>query len=519
MLVSRAVFIIFLLGASLLLSCSSGEAPTEPPPVNNAPEDPSNPSPSDGATGVTFYPTLSWTCTDPDGDPLVYDVYLGTVTSPPLVSSNLTDSAYTSPGLFENTTYYWKIVARDGGGLTGESPVWSFTTTVNNAPESPSDPSPSDGATGITFFNPTLSWTCTDPDGDPLVYDVYFGTATSPPLVSSDLTDSIYTPLELFESTTYHWKIVAKDGRGLTGEGPVWSFTTMTLAMNQVSSFGSLPRWSPDGQTLLFGGEGMTIGLWVYDRISESLEQVTDDAYPHRWDYAWSPGSNEIAFGGAGPVSTTPAGIFTLTLDGSDPEQWHPTGHSPCWIPDGSGLVFSEEDPQAGIYGLFKLLFADTSLTQLTASGIDAEFNPAGTRIAYRDPGSSQAYDLRVVNADGSQMITLTDNCLRFTWTADGVTVVYDYMSYSLGMVISTVPAAGGVSSVLKTGASEPSLASTDRVAYQGVNMDLSLGIFTVNLDGSNTSQLTSSGAQPSITPDGTLIAYTREDGIWLAYP
>lgn len=389
---------------------------------------------------------------------------------------------------------------------------------INNAPDVPSNPTPSDSSTNVTF-NPTLTWTCTDPDGDPLVYDVHFGTSPIPPLVSSDLAGSEYSPLGLLETTTYYWKIDAKDSGGLITEGPVWSFITAELSSDQISSFGSLPKWSPDGQRLLFGGEGLTIGLWIYDRIAVTQEQITDEAYPHRWDYAWSPGSDQIAFGGAGPTSTNLAGIFVVALDGSDPVQWHPTGHSPCWIPDGSGLVFSEEDPQTGTYGLFSVIFADTSLTQLTTSGIDAEFNPAGTRIAYRDPGASQAYTLKIINASGGQMTTVANNCLHFAWTATGDTLVYDYMSYSLGMVICTVPASGGVQTTIKTGASEPSVSSTGLIAYQGVNVDLSLGIYVMNLDGSNSNQLSPVGAQPSITPDGTLIAYTYANGIWLVYP
>ena len=52
--------------------------------LNNPPTQPSNPSPLDDATGVSITPTLSWTASDPDGDTLIYNLYLSTEASPKL---------------------------------------------------------------------------------------------------------------------------------------------------------------------------------------------------------------------------------------------------------------------------------------------------------------------------------------------------------------------------------------------------------------------------------------------------
>lgn len=97
----------------------------------------------------------------------------------------------------------------------------------NNAPNAPSSPSPADFATGQSTA-PTLSWTCSDPDaGDTLNYDVYFG-AVNPPttIVSSNQSATSLARSGLANSTTYFWKITARDNHGSTTAGPVWCFTT-----------------------------------------------------------------------------------------------------------------------------------------------------------------------------------------------------------------------------------------------------------------------------------------------------
>jgi uncharacterized protein (TIGR02145 family) len=99
---------------------------------------------------------------------------------------------------------------------------------ANEPPATPSNPNPANGES-LVPIQKTLSWTCTDPDGDPLTYDVYFGTNENPPLAAEDISTNSYSPGTLDYKTTYYWKIVAHDDQGNTTEGPVWNFMTTPL--------------------------------------------------------------------------------------------------------------------------------------------------------------------------------------------------------------------------------------------------------------------------------------------------
>ncbi len=198
---------------------------------NLPPYTPSNPTPNNHASNVDINADLSWDGGDPDPeDTVTYDVYYGTSSDPPKVASNISDTNY-DPGIMEyNTKYYWKIVSWDNLGATATGPLWDFTTgnEPNDPPEEPSNPSPLDGATGVSI-DTYLSWDCSDPDGDEIFYDVYLEADDETPdvLVADDITETTFDPGILDYGALYYWQIVAIDEHSASTQGPIWSFTTV----------------------------------------------------------------------------------------------------------------------------------------------------------------------------------------------------------------------------------------------------------------------------------------------------
>ncbi|MGD0078308.1 MAG: hypothetical protein ABSB91_06750 [Sedimentisphaerales bacterium] len=177
-----------------------------------------SPSPANAATDRSITQTLSWTA---DANATSHNVYFGTASTPPFIQ-NQSGTTYDPGTLTNGTTYYWRIDENDvNGATTGD--VWSFTTIVL-APVKASGPSPDNAATDVGL-TATLSWTA---GARATSHDVYFGTASTPPSVSSDQAGTTYNPGTLANATTYYWRIDEKNAGGTT-TGDVWSFTTIAV--------------------------------------------------------------------------------------------------------------------------------------------------------------------------------------------------------------------------------------------------------------------------------------------------
>jgi transcriptional regulator CtsR len=130
-----------------------------------------------------------------------------------------------------------------------------WINTIDSLPYVPGNLSPEDGASGVPT-NATLSWTGGDPDaGDTVTYDVYFGTNSTPPLVSNHQSGTVYDPGALAYNTKYYWQIIATDNRGASTTGPLWDFTTQSPTLGEAVDNTGL-TWTTGGDANWFGQAG-----------------------------------------------------------------------------------------------------------------------------------------------------------------------------------------------------------------------------------------------------------------------
>lgn len=203
---------------------------------NQAPNSPSNPSPSDSSSGLSTSPSLKVDVSDPDGDSMDVTFYDASDDSVIGTDSSVSDggtASVTWTGLSNGQSYSWYAIAYDGD-LNTTSSTWSFTT---NYLPSISLSSPSDGATGIST-SPTLEASVSDQDGDSM--DVTFYDASDDSVIGTDsnVADGNTASLtwsNLNHNTQYSWYVTADDGTDSTTSGTD-SFTTTYISTESNSA-------------------------------------------------------------------------------------------------------------------------------------------------------------------------------------------------------------------------------------------------------------------------------------------
>ena len=204
--------------------------------VNDAPGVFALLSPQDSAEVATLTPLLDWEAAfDPDPvDTVRYSLYLDTPDPGVEVFSVDTTTSYqvVSP-LTDNTTYYWKVVARDLAGATTENTGGYHSFRVNMENDPPGEfalVSPADGAM-VVDLTPEFHWQeSVDPD-DPLGGVAYRFYLSSDSLFTGvtpvDMDTSSYAlAVALQEDEVYYWKVVAVDSHGGETFSEVWWFWT-----------------------------------------------------------------------------------------------------------------------------------------------------------------------------------------------------------------------------------------------------------------------------------------------------
>lgn len=162
---------------------------------------------------------------DPDGDNLT----IVSLTQP-LHGASSQDGVfvYYTPLQSYTGSDFFTYTITDGQDGNSSATVFITVTPLNTPPNTPSNPTPYNGAVDVSIST-DLSWSGGDPDaGDTVRYDVYFGTSSPPILVSANQSTATYNLGVLAYNTTYFWRIVSWDSHDASADGPLWSFTTQS---------------------------------------------------------------------------------------------------------------------------------------------------------------------------------------------------------------------------------------------------------------------------------------------------
>lgn len=191
-----------------------------------------------------------------------------------------------------NGNYYYRVQAQNECGSSGWSNIVDLEIRANLPPNIPSLPNPANSATDVSR-TPYLFWTGGDPDGT-ADYAVEYGTdPNSMWLVqgynsTNKYNSSFQVSWPLNASTTYYWRVRAKDDKGTEVFSPTWNFTTSSQSADLVATAIDVIGTIANGQQVTvnvtvqnqgsFVAEGGTVKFYY-----SSFENDKQNEYSYNW--------------------------------------------------------------------------------------------------------------------------------------------------------------------------------------------------------------------------------------------
>ena len=202
--------------------------------VNLPPYEPSDPDPKNESNDISINTNLYWTGGDPDeNDTVYYNVFFEADNPDPKKVANDISQTWFDPGELEyNTTYYWKIVARDNNYAVNESAVWHFTTVMNLPPNPPSIEGPTNGKHGE--YNSYMI-SAIDPENHNVFFYIDWGDETNSGWIGPYLSGMERNFTHAWkEQGTYLIKVKAKDVYDAESN---WSVFKVTIPRTRATTY------------------------------------------------------------------------------------------------------------------------------------------------------------------------------------------------------------------------------------------------------------------------------------------
>jgi Tol biopolymer transport system component len=235
--------------------------------------------------------------------------------------------------------------------------------------------------------------------------------------------------------------------------------SVLKLTSGPAGTYDFNPDWSPNGTNIVFQrdndsdfncGQACIQGIYTVKPDGTQVTRLTpDDPGIYSADPSFSPDGMRIAFDRCiGPIvndTCTSEGLFVMSADGSNTIQvTFENLSSPFqdgevqWSPDGSHFVFQRFRFSDSSIAVFTVRVDGTGFRRLTPWQLDGEhpdWSPDGNLIAFESYGDGAPPDVSTnvftVRTDGSHLEQVTDNdggavnATNPAWSPDGKKIVF----------------------------------------------------------------------------------------------
>jgi len=299
-------------------------------------------------------------------------------------------------------------------------------------------------------------------------------------------------------------------------EYPKWSVENITL-------FGHIPRWSPDGNSILFADDNpLNAGLWTWS-LTDRVNRMLDSLPSHNWDYCWSPDGEMIAFSAPGESGSPDKGIWLYYISDDTLVRILDRGRDVSWYHDESSIVARLDQLVTGIPGIYHVDI-NSSETEFICEGYFPKASPSEPWIAYNE--SEIDGRLYIIDEMFESVEVAELGAQLHVWSADGKTlscIVNDYISGVINGKLFRIEysdSTWNAEEIVTDKASYPAPSRNGSlIAYMAMNNNASWdGIKLFGSGGGEGILISAYGFNPEFNPvdDGYIVADTPDNGLQL---